>query len=78
MALAEEQEIISHRPAHDWQTPKGDPADGTSAWWLTTKMPWRDKDGNIIGTFGVTRNVTELKEAEGHVGSGTRPVTHLD
>jgi len=39
-------------------------ADGTTKWWLTTRMPWRDKDGNIIGTFGVTRNVTKLKEVE--------------
>ena len=27
-------------------------------------MPWRDKDGNIIGTFGVSRDVTALEEAE--------------
>ena len=27
-------------------------------------MPWRDKDGNIIGTFGVSKDVTALKEAE--------------
>ena len=39
-------------------------ADGTSNWWLSTKMPWNDKDGNIIGTFGISRNVTKLKEAE--------------
>ena len=33
-------------------------------WYLTSKMPWRDKDGKMIGTFGVTTNVTPLKEAE--------------
>ena len=27
-------------------------------------MPWRDKQGNIIGTFGISKDVTALKEAE--------------
>ncbi|MCX6950961.1 MAG: SpoIIE family protein phosphatase [Verrucomicrobia bacterium] len=38
--------------------------DGTEAWGSTTKMPWRDGHGRIIGTFGVTRNVTATKQAE--------------
>ncbi len=38
--------------------------DGSEAWGSTTKMPWRDGTGRIIGTFGVTRNVTAAKEAE--------------
>ena len=38
--------------------------DGTEAWGSTTKMPWRDGTGRIIGTFGVTRNVTATKQAE--------------
>ncbi len=38
--------------------------DGTEAWGSTTKLPWRDDTGRIIGTFGVTRNVTAAKEAE--------------
>ena len=27
-------------------------------------MPWRDATGRIIGTFGLTRNVTAAKQAE--------------
>ena len=38
--------------------------DGVEAWGSTTKMPWRDGNGRIIGTFGVTRNVTAAKLAE--------------
>ena len=33
-------------------------------WALTTKMPLRDADGSIIGTFGITHDVTERKKLQ--------------
>jgi PAS domain S-box-containing protein len=33
-------------------------------WVSTIKMPLKDKDGNIIGTFGISRDITERKLAE--------------
>ena len=39
-------------------------ADGRVTWGLTSKLPWFDKDGKIIGTFGISKDVTALKEAE--------------
>jgi signal transduction histidine kinase len=41
--------------------------DGTKHWHLTTKMPWHDKEGRIIGTFGTARNISDLMEAEARV-----------
>jgi PAS domain S-box-containing protein len=38
--------------------------DGHVVWLLTTKVPWRDQQGNIIGTFGTSKSISELKEAE--------------
>ena len=37
---------------------------GEEKWVSTTKMPLRDKDGNIIGTFGISRDITDRKIAE--------------
>jgi len=38
--------------------------DGRTAWGSTSKLPWRDAEGRIIGTFGLTRDVTAAKQAE--------------
>ncbi len=46
--------------------------DGHVEWVSTTKLPLRDKDGTIVGTFGVSRNFSARKRAEGRAGSGKR------
>ncbi|MGB8168969.1 MAG: PAS domain-containing protein [Chthoniobacteraceae bacterium] len=38
--------------------------DGTRAWSLTTKLPLRDRTGAIVGTCGISREITDLKEME--------------
>jgi PAS domain S-box-containing protein len=38
--------------------------DGDTRWLLTSKIPWRDATGKIIGLVGVGRDVTSQKEAE--------------
>ena len=37
---------------------------GRVQWHLSTKVPWRDEDGNIIGIIGLNRDITEHKRAE--------------
>jgi len=38
--------------------------DGTERWVSVTKIPRFDKEGNIIGTMGISRDVTEWKRLE--------------
>ena len=38
--------------------------DGSRSWSLTTKLPLRDRKGRIVGTCGISREITQLKEME--------------
>ncbi len=38
--------------------------DGSVTWVLTTKMPLRDEASNVVGTFGISHDITARKRAE--------------
>ncbi len=63
-ALADEREIIrTGKPTVvDYEERETWP-DRDDTWASTTKMPLRDAQGNIIGTFGISRDITEKKRA---------------
>jgi sigma-B regulation protein RsbU (phosphoserine phosphatase) len=63
-AFADEQEIIRTGVPVIGKTERLTMRDGRQGWASSTKMPWRDAAGKIIGTFGVTRDVTATKVAE--------------
>jgi PAS domain S-box-containing protein len=39
-------------------------SDGLERWFSVVKVPRHDKQGNIIGTMGISRNVTEWKKLQ--------------
>jgi PAS domain S-box-containing protein len=61
---AEEQEIIkSGKPVVNNEV-KTEWADGSVSWASITRLPLRNEQGQIIGTFGISRNITERKQIE--------------
>jgi PAS domain S-box-containing protein len=63
-AYEDEQEIIRTGRSIVGKLEKATLSPGKAIWRLSTKMPWRDKDGNIIGTLGISKDVTAIEEAE--------------
>jgi PAS domain S-box-containing protein len=63
-AFEDEQEIIRTGKAIVGKLEKETRRDGRVSWALTNKMPWRDANGDIIGIFGISKDVTRLKLAE--------------
>ena len=63
-AFADEQQIIETGKPLYGVIEKETFADGSVAWVSTTKMPLMDAGGGIIGTFGISRDITKHKEAE--------------
>lgn len=64
IALEDEQRIIrTGEPIIGKLEEEGWP-DGHTTWAMTTKLPLHNERGEIIGTFGVSKNVTEIKRIE--------------
>ncbi|MBN1888743.1 MAG: substrate-binding domain-containing protein [Thermoflexales bacterium] len=47
-------------------------------WALTTKMPLRDERGEIIGTFGISRDITELKRMQATLEKANAEISTLN
>ena len=63
----DEQEIIRTGLSVVSQAERMRDFDGNDVWILTTKVPFRDRDGNVAGIIGIGRNVTAQKQIEGEM-----------
>lgn len=70
----QEQEIIrSGQPVLAHEEP-----DASGIWSLTSKFPLRDEHGDIIGTFGISRDITDLKQAQEELKEANREILSLN
>ena len=63
-ALADERRIMETGQPLIGKIEKVAVASGQVGWAFTTKVPWRDTRGRIAGTFGISRDITALKQME--------------
>jgi PAS domain S-box-containing protein len=72
-AYEDEQEIIRTGKPMIGKVEKEIVKDGAGEFFvLTTKMPLRNRDGEIIGTFGISKDITGLKQAEARLEAAHR------
>ncbi|HYW80497.1 MAG TPA: PAS domain S-box protein, partial [Thermoguttaceae bacterium] len=63
-ARADEEEVMRSGRALVGKEERETWIDGHETWAVSTKLPLYDSEGHVIGTFGISRDVTERKRAE--------------
>jgi PAS domain S-box-containing protein len=68
-AYEDEQKLIKTGAPLSGKVEKETWPDGRVTWALTNKMVVRNAEGKIIGTFGISKDITAVKEAEARLDS---------
>jgi PAS domain S-box-containing protein len=63
-ALEDEQQVMRTGDAMLGKVEKETLPSGLVTWALTSKMPLKDKEGRVIGNFGISRDITAIKRIE--------------
>jgi PAS domain S-box-containing protein len=69
LAFEDEQEIIRTGQPVIGKVEREGWKNDQETWALTSKIPLRSKAGEIIGTFGISKDITAIKEAEAKLNS---------
>lgn len=68
-ALEDELQVMVTGQPMSGKMEKETHVDGSVTWALTTKLPLRDREGRVIGTTGISSDVTEFKKMEERLAS---------
>ena len=71
-ALADEQEIVRSGQGIIDKEEKETWPDGHATWASSTKLPLYDDAGQIVGTFGISQDITAQKRSRGGAAGGER------
>ncbi|UII29337.1 PAS domain-containing protein [Fulvivirga maritima] len=58
----EEQDIMNKGTGYTNEMIHEVMTNGTDQWVLTTKLPFYDKEGNCMGTFGTSKDITQVRD----------------
>jgi two-component system sensor histidine kinase/response regulator len=64
LAWTDEQEVMRSGEALINKEEEIHYGDGSVRWMATTKLPLRDRHGQVVGTFGLSHDITQLKDAQ--------------
>ncbi len=76
LMAAERELLATGQPIIDHEERLVD-AKGQDAWYLTSKVPLHDGEGEPIGLAGVTRNITTRKQLEREVAESRNQLNHV-
>ena len=60
----DEQQVIRTKKPLVSKAERTERSGGQSRWVLTSKMPLLDENNNVVGTYGISRDITDQKETE--------------
>jgi two-component system, chemotaxis family, CheB/CheR fusion protein len=68
----EDEEVLRTGEPQFYKVEKRQRSDEVEEWNVVTRLPLRDKDGQIVGVVAIFRDVTEQKRAEHKIQEGVR------
>ncbi|MBL3656458.1 PAS domain-containing protein [Fulvivirga sediminis] len=75
----EEQEIMNKGIGYTNEMVHEVMTNGTDQWVITTKLPFYDKDGNCMGTFGTSKDITDIRDQiESSVSQKAPDITEIE
>ncbi len=73
--IAHDRRVMDGNKTHSYEAIL--PVGGSSRVFLSTKTPYRDEDGRVIGLIGISRDITERKQAERDLHESEERLTRI-